>query len=253
MSRLITRRGLLTAGAAGSGLLLGGCDRLGESPGFRSLLSGAEALHERSQRLIGGHEPLAREFSPADVSPVFRPNGNRGVAGADYESHAAQDFANWTLTVDGLVAKPLALPLAAIQAMPQRRQITRHDCVEGWSAIGVWQGPQLSQILKLAGLLPRARYLVFHCADRFDTRPYYESIDLLDAFHPQTILAWRMNDAPLPVANGAPLRLRVERQLGYKHAKFVQRIEVRASLAGLYGGKGGYWEDVGDYAWYAGI
>ena len=137
--------------------------------------------------------------------------------------------------------------------MPQRRQITRHDCVEGWSAIGVWQGPQLGPILRRAGLLPQARYLVFHCADRFDGRPYYESIDLIDAFHPQTILAWRMNDAPLPVANGAPLRLRVERQLGYKHAKFVQRIEARASLAGLYGGKGGYWEDVGDYAWYAGI
>lgn len=250
MSGRITRRGVI---AGTSGLLLGGCDRLSESPGFRALLGEAEALHARSQRLIGGHEPLAREFSPADVSPVFRPNGNRGVGGADYERHVAEGFANWVLTVDGLVARPLALPLAAIQALPQRRQITRHDCVEGWSAIGVWQGPPLAQILNRAGLLPRARYLVFHCADRFDERPYYESIDLLDAFHPQTILAWRMNDAPLPIANGAPLRLRVERQLGYKHAKFVQRIEARASLAGLYGGKGGYWEDVGDYAWYAGI
>jgi DMSO/TMAO reductase YedYZ molybdopterin-dependent catalytic subunit len=143
--------------------------------------------------------------------------------------------------------------LPADQALPQRAQITRHDCVEGWSAIGKWQGPQLSHVLDLAGLLPGARYIVFHCADRFGPAPYYESIDLIDARHPQTILAWRMNDRPLPVAHGAPLRLRVERQLGYKQAKFVMRIEARATLAGLYGGKGGYWEDAGDYAWYAGI
>jgi len=246
----LTRRGLI---AGGSGLLLAGCDRLTESERFHGLLTQADRLNQRTQRLIGGHEPLAREFAVADISPVFRANGNRGVADATYARHLAEDFAHWELTVDGLVARPQALPLAAIQALPQRRQITRHDCVEGWSAIGVWQGPQLSQILDRAGLLPAARYLVFHCADRFDTRPYYESIDLVDAFHPQTILAWRMNDAALPVANGAPLRLRVERQLGYKHAKFVQRIEARASLAGLYDGKGGYWEDVADYAWYAGI
>jgi DMSO/TMAO reductase YedYZ molybdopterin-dependent catalytic subunit len=94
---------------------------------------------------------------------------------------------------------------------------------------------------------------VFHCADAFDDKPYYESIDLIDAFHPQTILAWRMNDAPLSEGHGAPVRLRVERQLGYKHAKFVMRIELRATLAGLYGGKGGYWEDHRGYQWYAGI
>ena len=137
--------------------------------------------------------------------------------------------------------------------MPQREQITRHDCVEGWSAIGKWQGPQLSAVLAMAGLLPAARYVVFHCADRMEGRPYYESIDLIDAFHPQTILAWRMNGQALPIAHGAPLRLRVERQLGYKHAKFVMRIELRDSLAGLYGGKGGSWEDARGYQWYAGI
>jgi DMSO/TMAO reductase YedYZ molybdopterin-dependent catalytic subunit len=95
--------------------------------------------------------------------------------------------------------------------------------------------------------------VVFHCADLYDDgQPYYESIDLEDAAHPQTILAYELNDQPLPVAHGAPIRLRVERQLGYKHAKFVMGIEARSTLAGLYGGKGGYWEDEG-YEWYAGI
>jgi DMSO/TMAO reductase YedYZ molybdopterin-dependent catalytic subunit len=107
-------------------------------------------------------------------------------------------------------------------------------------------------VLARAGLMPNARYAVFHCADTLSAGPFYESIDLIDAFHPQTILAWRMNGQPLPLAHGAPIRLRVERQLGYKHAKYVMRIELRESLAGLYGGKGGYWEDKG-YQWYAGI
>jgi DMSO/TMAO reductase YedYZ molybdopterin-dependent catalytic subunit len=251
---LLTRRGLIGRGAAGAGgLILSGCDRLNESPGFRSLLDGAETLHRRSQRLIGGHEPLAREFSEADMSPNFRSNGNSNVADVAYQQHVLEGFARWALVVDGLVRKPLALPLAALQALPQRAQITRHDCVEGWSAIGKWQGPRLSRVLDMAELLPAARYVVFHCADRFGSTPYYESIDLIDAFHPQTILAWRMNDQPLPVAHGAPVRLRVERQLGYKQAKYVIRIEARASLAGLYGGKGGYWEDDAGYQWYAGI
>ena len=250
---MITRRRLLGTGALGlGGALLGGCDKLNGSPGFRTLLESAEGLHMRSQRLLIG-DALAREFDPADMSPVFRANGSTSVDDSGYNAHAAQGFAQWTLVVDGLVKRPLALPLAALQAMPQRAQITRHDCVEGWSAIGKWQGPQLGAILAQAGLLPAARYVVFHCADRLEGKPYYESIDLVDAFHPQTILAWRMNDRPLPVAHGAPLRLRVERQLGYKQAKYVMRVEVRDSLAGLYGGKGGFWEDGHAYAWYAGI
>jgi DMSO/TMAO reductase YedYZ molybdopterin-dependent catalytic subunit len=111
----------------------------------------------------------------------------------------------------------------------------------------------LATILGVAGLGTRTKYIVFHCADRFGDRQYYESIDLIDAFHPQTILAWAMNDRLLPVPNGAPLRLRVERQLGYKQAKYIQRIEAVESLAGVYGGRGGYWEDTNDYEWYAGI
>ena len=111
----------------------------------------------------------------------------------------------------------------------------------------------LSILLDAAGLRDQARFLVFHCMDRFGAWPYYESIDLVDAFHPQTILAYGLNGRRLPIPNGAPLRLRVERQLGYKQAKFLGRIEAVASLDHIHGGRGGYWEDVGDYEWYAGI
>lgn len=252
MSETSLSRRKLIAGA-GAGLLLSGCDRLNRSPSFRGLLQQAEGLHQRSQRLIAGPDTLAREFARSEMSPSFRANGNVNAQDPEWQRHAAQGFAAWSLKVLGLVERPLALPLAALQALEQRSQITRLDCVEGWSAIGQWQGPKLSAVLDLARLKSSARYIVFHCADRFGAVPYYESIDLVDAFHPQTILAWRMNGQPLPIAHGAPVRLRVERQLGYKHAKFVMAIEARASLDGLYGGKGGYWEDRKDYAWYAGI
>ncbi len=253
MSIILCRRRLLGTGALGAGgLILSGCDKLNANPAFRSALIEAGSWHEGAQRALGSGA-LAREYSEADMSPNFRVNGNTNPEDASYKSHAATDFAGWTLSVDGLVKRPLALPMTAIKAMQQRKQITRHDCVEGWSAIGQWQGPQLGQILSMAGLLPSARYAVFHCADRFGSSPYYESIDLVDAFHPQTILAWEMNGQPLSIGHGAPLRLRVERQLGYKQAKYVMRIELRDSLAGLFGGKGGYWEDAHDYQWYAGI
>ncbi len=248
---MISRRQALV-GSAGS-LLVGACDRLNESPAVRGLLESVNDLHTPAQRLLSGRDKLAREFSASQMSPSFRSNGNTDPDDAGYRAHFASGFASWALRVDGLVKRPLDLPLSALKALPQRSQITRHDCVEGWSAIGQWQGPQLGPILARAGLLPAARYAVFHCADRFGARPYYESIDLIDAFHPQTILAWRMNGQPLPLAHGAPLRLRVERQLGYKHAKYVMRIELRETLAGLYDGKGGYWEDHSGYQWYAGI
>ena len=248
---MISRRKVLAAGT--SGLLVSACDRLNQNPAVRGLLADAADLHLPAQRLITGREALAREFSEREMSPLFRANGNTAPDDPGYLRHFDRGFAQWALKVDGLVRRPLALPLAVLQTMPQRTQITRHDCVEGWSAIGKWQGPQLGAIVALAGLLPAARYAVFHCADAFGTAPYYESIDLVDAFHPQTILAWRMNDRPLPLAHGAPLRLRAEKQLGYKHAKYVMRVELRSTLAGLYGGKGGYWEDSGGYQWYAGI
>ena len=250
---IVSRRKLIGFGAAGAGgLLLGGCDRLNESETFKGVLKGATGLNQRTQRLLMG-DSLAREFTEADMSPVFKANGSTSVADPAYRSHLAQGFGAWTLRVDGLVKQPLMLPLTALKALPQRTQITRHDCVEGWSAIGKWQGPQLGRVLQAAGLLPAARYAVFHCADVLEGALYYESIDLIDAFHPQTILAWRMNDQPLDEAHGAPLRLRVERQLGYKQAKYVMRIELTDTLAGLYGGGGGHWEDARGYQWYAGI
>jgi DMSO/TMAO reductase YedYZ molybdopterin-dependent catalytic subunit len=247
---MISRRRFIAIGATG---LLAGCDRLNRSQAFRGMLRSTEGLTMRAQRIVSPRDALAREYSAADLSPIFRSNGTSMPGGSDYAQSVAEHFANWRVAVDGLVARPLSIPIQTLWSMPHRVQITRHDCVEGWSAIGKWHGPQLSRILDAAALSTRARYIVFHCADRFGDKPYYESIDLIDAFHPQTILAVGLNDKLLPVPNGAPVRLRVERQLGYKHAKYIQRIEAVESLAGIYGGKGGYWEDTTDYGWYAGI
>lgn len=249
---MITRRHLI---AGTGGLLVAGCDRLDNDHRFRRILRTGEKLSYRAQRLISDRGALAREFRPEERSPIFRANGTRLPPGEAYAAHAAARFVDWRLRIDGLVARPQTIPLAAIRAMPARSQITRHDCVEGWSAIGKWTGVPLKLLLDLADVRPSARYAVFHCADTIGSAPfpYYESIDLVDAFHPQTILAWALNDALLPVGNGAPLRLRVERMLGYKHAKYVERIELVDSLKRIGGGRGGYWEDVADYEWYAGI
>jgi len=251
---MISRRALIGSLAAGAGgLLLPGCNRINADPKVRTLLESAEGLTMRAQRLIADRSALAREFDAADISPIFRANGTRQPAGAAYEAHRLAGFADWRLVIDGLVARPLSLSMAQLRTMPHRTQVTRHDCVEGWSAIGQWTGIPLKLLLDAAGLRTSARFLIFHCADRYAQADYYESIDLIDAFHPQTILAWGLNGKPLPVGNGAPLRLRVERQLGYKHAKYVQRIEAVESLSVHGLGKGGYWEDYHDYAWYAGI
>jgi DMSO/TMAO reductase YedYZ molybdopterin-dependent catalytic subunit len=247
---MITRRRLI---AVGSASLLAGCDRLTHSQSFRGILRSAEGLTMGAQRLVSPRDALAREFGEADLSPRFRSNGTSMPGTSEYARHLAEEFANWRVEVDGLVGRPLSIPIQTLRSMPHRVQITRHDCVEGWSAIGKWHGVPLATVLDAARLSPRAKYVVFHCADRFGDKPYYESIDLVDAFHPQTILAVGMNDRLLPVPNGAPVRLRVERQLGYKQAKYIQRIQAVESLAGIYGGKGGYWEDNSDYEWYAGI
>jgi len=249
----VPRRKLIGAAAASAGLVLSGCDRLNENSAFRSVLRSAEDANRAAHRLLVDRSALAREFTQGDLSPEFRMNGTINPSSQSYQTHAAEKFVNWRLQVNGLVQRPMSLSLAQLTSMPAREQITRHDCVEGWSAIGKWRGPPLSLLLKSAGLLPAARFIVFHCADDFDGTPYYESIDLIDAFHPQTILAWSMNGAQLPVGHGAPLRLRAERQLGYKHAKYIMRIEAAESLSDIGGGKGGYWEDVADYEWYAGI
>lgn len=250
---LITRRNLVSGGALGAGLLLSGCDKLANQPGFRRILFSGEKINQGLQRALSDRGALAPEYRPDQMSPLFRTNGNTNPNTPDYNAHVAEHFANWRLEVGGLVQRPLRLGMADIGAFPQRAQITRHDCVEGWSAIGKWQGPMLGSVLKAAGVRTSARYIVFTCADLWNGAPYYESIDLVDAFHPQTILAWAMNDRRLSVGHGAPIRLRVERQLGYKQAKFVMRIDAVASLAGIGLGKGGYWEDHVNYDWYAGI
>ncbi len=248
---ILTRRNLLVTASAG---LVAGCDRLGENESFRQLLSLGEKGNFAIQRSLQQRTALAPEFDRTQISPIFRANGTRVPAGEAYARHMAEKFVNWRLQVDGLVTRPLSLTPAQLQQMPKRTQITRHDCVEGWSAIGEWTGAPLKLLLDAAGLKPQARYLVFHCADRMGTgEMYYESIDLIDALHPQTILAWALNGKELSVGNGAPVRLRVERQLGYKQAKYVERIEAVADLSTIRGGKGGYWEDGHGYQWYAGI
>lgn len=248
------RRFLLRALAAGGTLLLSGCDRLSHSAWFTRMLDSAEKLTFGAQRLLLPRKAMAQEFTEADLSPDFRSNGTNNPANPLYQALAANRFADYRLQVGGLVAQPRAYSLDDLQALPSRTQITRHDCVEGWSAIGKWKGVQLSRVLEQVKPHPSARYVVFYCADPMDdmgTR-YYESIDMEDAWHAQTLLAYELNDVPLPIKNGAPIRVRVERQLGYKMAKYVMQIALVDRLDTIAGGKGGYWEDQG-YEWYAGI
>ncbi len=249
------RRFLGRVAAIASAPLLAACDRLSQSPAFVAVLEGAEALNRTAQRLLVPRRAMAQEFTPADLSPTFRSNGTAFPEDDGYRALAANGFADWRLRVDGLVANPLVLSLAQLRAMPARTQITRHDCVEGWSAIGQWTGVPLHEVLQRAQPAPRARYVVFYCADPMDgteDSKYYESIDMDDARHPQTLLAYGLNGKDLPIPNGAPLRLRVERQLGYKMAKYLMRLELVEELRPIRGGRGGYWEDQG-YEWYAGI
>ncbi|HEY4265514.1 MAG TPA: molybdopterin-binding protein [Micropepsaceae bacterium] len=255
---LITRRAALTGVAGTAGLILSGCDRLSQNQTFQRMLEAAEKLNLGGQRLVlNSSAPLAREYRKSDISRVFKANGTVRPDGEEYRRMAFEEFQNWKLQIGGLVNKPLSFSLEELRAMPSRTQITRHDCVEGWSAIGEWTGVPLSALLNQAGLKPDARYIVFRCADdligsRDGSGLYYESIDLVDAFHPQTIMAYAMNGNILPIEHGAPLRLRVERQLGYKMAKYVMRIEAVEDFSKIGIGKGGFWEDRG-YEWYAGI
>lgn len=252
-SRRTWLRGLAAAGAAA---LVSACDRIAGDPAVRAGLRGAERLNLGLHRVLFDRRTLAREYPDSAISPDFRANGSIDPADPAYRALAAGGFADYRLVVDGLVERPLSLDLAALRALPSRSQVTRHDCVEGWSAIARWTGARLAPVLDQAGLKPEARFLVFHCFDTLDPEAgedgrYYESIDLVDALHPQTLLAYEMNGAPLSVAHGAPVRLRVERQLGYKHAKYIRRIEAVADYSHISGGKGGFWEDRG-YEWYAG-
>ena len=250
MSLILNRRTLLLGATA----TLAGCDRLAANEHVREALFSADNFHKWAQRSLMARDAMAREFRPDQISPFFRANGTANPNTPEYRALWRSGFSDWRLKVTGLVDRPLSLSLTQLHSLPHREQITRHDCVEGWSAIGKWRGVPLSLILDAARMNSRARYILFHCADFMgDGGPYYESIDLIDAFHPQTILAFALNDEPLRVANGAPLRLRVERQLGYKQAKYLMEIKAVDSLSGIGGGKGGYWEDRAGYDWYAGI
>lgn len=236
-----------------AGVIVAGCDRISQSDWGPKVLNKAQGLNRRVQALIAPSSAMAKEYTEADLSPVFRSNGTAMPTTEAYQSLLANGFRDYRLQVGGLVDRPLSFSIDDLKQIEQVAQITRHDCVEGWSAIGKWHGVRLSHVLDKVGVKPNARYVVFHCYDEMDPgEPYYESVDIPEARHPQTLLAWGLNNQPLPIKNGAPLRLRVSRQLGYKQAKYIARIELVDSFAHIAGGKGGYWEDYG-YEWYAGI
>lgn len=262
MAKLIMhRRRFLSLGAAGvSSLALGGCDwfdgMLRMDHPVRDTLEQANNLTYAVQRAIQG-EALAREYSESEIRQGQRPNGSVDPSTPEYLALKANNFADYRLNITGLVETPTSFSLDELRNMPSRTQITRHDCVEGWSTIAKWTGTPLRGILDQVKVKPAAKFAVYHCYDNIERGLsgdvlYYESSDLLDARHPQTILAYGLNDAVLPVANGAPMRIRIERALGYKQPKYVHTIELVDSFAMYGAGRGGYWEDRG-YDWYGGI
>jgi DMSO/TMAO reductase YedYZ molybdopterin-dependent catalytic subunit len=262
MRIVLSRRHFVTgATALAASLPQGGCNMLDSLSApdnkVRGVLEKANNLTYRVQRLLLGDNWLAKEYSESDVRQPQKPNGTSAPDDETYSRLASSDFAKYKLEVKGLVEKPLSLSLDNIRAIPSHSQITRHDCVEGWSCIAKWTGAPLSKILEEAKPKPEAKYVLFRCFDTMDQGPsgdvkYYGSIDMIDAYHPQTILAYGLNGKSLPVANGAPLRVRIERQLGYKMNKYIRSIELVSGFGNIGGGKGGYWEDNG-YDWYAGI
>ena len=262
MSERPTRRSLLARGGALlSTLALAGCDKLVGSDAAQSAYHRVETFTREIQEAILSRRQLAPEYAEADISPTFYANGSTDPDDPEYKRLAKDGFKNYKLSVAGLVETPLDLSLKDLrEQFPARTQITRHDCVEGWSCIGKWTGVPLSLVLAKAGVKPEANYVLFRCYDTMDDGSnlsdepthFYGTIDLQAADHPQTILAFEMNGKPLEVQYGAPLRLRVERQLGYKMNKYIKRIELVEDFADVGGGKGGYWEDNG-YQWYAGI
>jgi len=244
------RRRIFLASAVSA---LAGCGPIGTAlngnDNVRRILASVEGLNH----VLIGTRGLAREYRDSDVDRHFRVNGFAAPSDTHYTDLVARNFVAYRLIVDGAVERPQAFTLAHLQRMPQQTQITRHDCVEGWSAIGKWSGVPLRALLDAVGLRGDARYVVFRCMDNDGSgNLYYESLDLHQARHPQALLALRLNDAALDPDHGAPVRLRVPTQLGYKSAKWIARIEVVGSFATIAGGRGGYWEDQG-YEWYGGI
>jgi len=252
---LSDRKGLNKQGGGlslGALTMLTGCN-LTSDGAVDNALRAMSRWNDRVQAWIFDPGKLAPTYTKADITTPFPFNAFYREARAP-----VVDGATYRLEVSGLVQDRKSWTIEDLRALPQVSQITRHICVEGWSAIGKWTGAPLHEVLIQCAPDQSARFVVFEC---FDPKPgaggrqtpYYESIDLFDAYHPQTLLAYALNDEPLSVGHGAPLRLRVERQLGYKQAKFIKRIVLASSLAGIYGGNGGYWEDVAGYEWYGGI
>ena len=232
---------------------LAGCgpisSALNGNDGVRRALASVETLNHA----LIGTRGLAREYAERDVDRHFRVNGFATPSDAHYNDLLASNFGRYRLIVDGAVERPSAFSLSRLDALARQTQITRHDCVEGWSAIGKWSGVPLHVVLDAVRPRSDARFVVFRCMDNDGSGTmYYESLNLHQARHPQALLALRLNDAPLDPDHGAPVRLRVPTQLGYKSAKWIGRIELVGSLASISGGQGGYWEDQG-YEWYAGI
>jgi DMSO/TMAO reductase YedYZ molybdopterin-dependent catalytic subunit len=251
MSKRISRRTWLASiPAAFGGLLLTGCSRERfVPPRVRGgLIGAADVLTMTTNRLLLSGQQLAREYSRRDVADPFPTWNQTNPKNAEYQAHASEGFKNWRLPISGLVAHPRELSLAEIRGLPARTQITAHVCEQGWSAIGEWTGIPLQRVLDEAGgATPAARYVVI---DTFDG--WYEAYDLFEVAHSQTILAYGLNGRDLPRGNGAPLRLRVERQCGYKNLKFVKSIRVVDSVTGIGRGTGGTNSDFG-FHWFAGV
>ncbi len=250
----LTRREALRAGlAAAGGLVLPACSTE-LPPTYGNLLRMGDALTYASHRALLSRTALVREYSRADLSPfpaigTTDPAGDKGVASHPELARAYADlrrgsFADFRVAIEGRVARPRSFSLAELKRLASRTQITRHLCEEGWSAIGEWTGTPLGPLLRSVGILPSARYVTFETFDQFN-----DNIDLLDAFHPQTILAYGMNGRDLPVPHGGPLRLRVETQVGYKSVKFVRRILVHDQFDDL----GSFGSIQNGWSWYAGI
>jgi DMSO/TMAO reductase YedYZ molybdopterin-dependent catalytic subunit len=252
MSKL-SRRKLIRTGiaAAGSVVGLGAAARIAQRyglipPDHGGIYGIGETLTYASQRLLTRHS-LAREFPRSMISKP--PFANEIPPPSEAFKHLqAGGFADWRLSVSGMVARPGSFSLAELKSYPCRSQITMLQCEEGWSYIAEWNGVPLSQILQAAQVHPQARYVVYFSIDP----DWWESIDMADALHPQTFLVYGMNGDELPVGSGGPLRLRVPRQLGYKSVKYITHLTVTDNLKGF--GKGlGSASPEGGYAWYAGI
>jgi DMSO/TMAO reductase YedYZ molybdopterin-dependent catalytic subunit len=248
-----SRRKLITTGlAAAAGVVgLGAAERIAQNyglipPDHRGIYGLGETLTYASQRLLTRHS-LAREFSRSQISNPPLANEMPPLNDA-YKRLQAGKFADWRLAVDGVVARPAAFSLDQLKSYPSHTQITMLQCEEGWSYIAEWNGVPLSHVLTEVGTLPQARYVVYYSIDP----DWWESIDMADALHPQTFLAYGMNGGELPIGNGGPLRLRLPRQLGYKSVKFITHMTVTDNLKGFGKGLGSASPEAG-YAWYAGI